>query len=186
MKQDKSNLKTKAEEVEDIKEIDIEWNNRTYQSYIDNGFTPPDNLDMVERKFLSRVDTSGKYPVLRQVTRIIRLKSRDPKTRQDKEYLVYYENWSGRDWLGRKVPVVAEHMEGMYWEEDSEPNIVYGDNGPMRKGVIRSGQHKVYYIPFSKEKVDEIIANSPDTYKEDLRYCVKFDDSTRDDRFTYE
>ena len=47
----------------------------TRQSYIDNGFPlpDPDNLNFRDKKFLSRCDTSGKFPVIRKLTRFIRV-----------------------------------------------------------------------------------------------------------------
>ncbi len=46
--------------------------------------------------------------------------------------------------------------------------------------------NKEYYIPFSKETVDKIIANSPETFKPDIKYTVVFEGTLRDDRFSYE
>ncbi len=66
----------------------------TRQSYIDNGFPlpDPDNLNFREKKFLSADD---KFPVIRKLTRFIRLKWRNPDVSppEEKDYLVYYENW---------------------------------------------------------------------------------------------
>ncbi|HEX2409370.1 MAG TPA: hypothetical protein VHJ38_19375 [Nitrososphaeraceae archaeon] len=39
-------------------------------------------------------------------------------------------------------------------------------------GIKRSDQHPVYDIPFSKEKVDEIISNSVGTDKETIIFTV--------------
>ncbi len=47
-------------------------------------------------------------------------------------------------------------------------------------GHRRAGQRIVYYIPFSKEKVDEIIAKSVGSYKENIIYTFI------DGQFSYE
>ena len=57
-------------------------------------------------------------------------------------------------------------------KREKDVNVKYTDTGPSQKGFIRSGQHPVYYIPFSKEKVDEIIANSDDTYRENIAFTI--------------
>ena len=45
-------------------------------------------------------------------------------------------------------------MEGKYYEQELEPRI---DDDGMHLGDYRSGQHEVYYIPFNKKAVDEIV-----------------------------
>ena len=40
-------------------------------------------------------------------------------------------------------------------------------------GYRRSGEHHVYYIPFSKEKVDEIIASSTKNVVNDIQFVIK-------------
>jgi hypothetical protein len=37
--------------------------------------------------------------------------------------MVRYENWYGKDWMGRKVPPVADHVESMYNEQEKEPVV---------------------------------------------------------------
>ena len=37
--------------------------------------------------------------------------------------MVWYENWHGKDWMGRKVPPLADHVEGMYNEQEKEPVV---------------------------------------------------------------
>ena len=76
----------------------IEYNNRTELSYRQNNLTTPDNLDYQEKNFLSKVDATAGI-ITRTVTKIVRMKAIDyssPKMER-KEYLIYYENWSGRD-----------------------------------------------------------------------------------------
>jgi len=37
--------------------------------------------------------------------------------------MVKYENWYGKDWMGRIVPPVADHVESMYNEQEKEPVV---------------------------------------------------------------
>ncbi len=53
-----------------------------------------------------------------------------------------------------------------------------------KTGYRRSGQHQVYYIPFSKEKVDEIIESSIGTDKDTIKYL--FTDGALGYEFPYE
>ncbi|HEX5186571.1 MAG TPA: hypothetical protein VFV86_06740 [Nitrososphaeraceae archaeon] len=86
-----------------------------------------------------------------------------------KEYLVYYEHWYGQDWMGRKIPPVTDHIEGVYTELEFEPVIEKN----RKIGEKLSGNHLVHYIPFSKEAVDKIIENSDGSYKENINFTAK-------------
>ena len=91
------------------KPVKIDYNNRSYESYIKAGF--PDHVprsvygprDRMQ-KFLNKIDLR-KGPLERTVRMIVRLKApdwNDPK-RAPKEWVYYTEDWSGVDWLG--IPV---------------------------------------------------------------------------------
>jgi hypothetical protein len=150
----------------------LEYNNRTEKSYIEQGLTPPQNLSQQEKNFLSKVDPNVE-PITRTVTKIVRYKAIDyssPK-RERKEYLIYYENWTGRDWLKRIVAPVTDHIEGKFEEVITEP--VYQQQ--ELTGYKYSGKRQIHYIPFSKEKVDEIIASSMGSSKETIKYLFSED-----------
>lgn len=164
-------------------EVLKDWNQKTRESYTKQGFEVPDRLDEQERYFLQRVDTE-KYSVEKEVTHIFRVKAKDysSKNREEKEFLVWWENWHGKNWLGQKVPTVANHIEDVYWEQESEP-VVY------RQEIIghdRAGQHEVHYVPFSKKAVDDIIARSTFDNKHEIKFYVKFPDGLRNADYTYE
>jgi len=167
----------------------IEYNNKTWESYRANGFLPedPDELkafpvDKWERRFLSVVDPS-KGEIQRKVTKIVRLKAVDYNTKKQerKEYLIYYEDWFGKDWNGSQVPPVREHVEGLYYRQEREP--VYVDR--RMDHYERSGQTPIYYIPFSKKAVDDIISKSVGTDEDTIIFLVKFTPNDRDDSFNY-
>lgn len=160
----------------------LEYNNRTELSYVEQGLTPP-ALDHQEKNFLSKVDPKIE-PVTRSVSKIVRLKAIDynsPK-RERKEFLYYYENWTGRDWLKRTVPPVTDHVEGKYDMILTEP--VYDTKEEQLIGYKRSGTRQVYYIPFSKSKVDEIIDKSMGTDKDTIKFL--FMDGDLGFEFDYE
>jgi hypothetical protein len=85
--------------------------------------------------------------------KIVRLKAIDYSSlkRERKEYIYYYENWTGRDWLKRIVSPVTDHLEDRYEEVITE--LVYQQQELF--GYKHSGKRQIiHYIPFSKEKVD--------------------------------
>ena len=168
-----------------IPEIFKDWNNRTEQSYRKHQFVNqiPETLCFQNKHFLKNID-ADKYPeaIQREVTKIVRIKAPDynSKTREHKEFVYWYENWYGRDWLNRTVAPVTDHVEGQYWEQESEP--VYDREQLI--GHNRVGQHEVFYIPFSKKAVEDIISKST-INKEQIKFLVKTP-KMRNDEFTFE
>jgi hypothetical protein len=147
-----------------------EWNDKTYKNFVKYGLTPPD-VDFQERQFLRLV----KGHIDREVTRIVRLKAINynaPK-RMREEYLIAYENWYGRNYLGQKIPPVTDHAKGTCVEPELEPVYERGEE----KGYKLSGQKIIHYIPFSKENVDKLIESSTLSNKDTIQYIFK--DSTR-------
>ncbi len=146
------------------------WNNRTEESYRKNGLDVPEHLDYQNKHFLMLVDAE-KYPVEKEITKIVRIRAIDynSKRKEMKEFLYGFENWYGKDWQGRKVAPVADHVEDRYWEQELEPVI----ERDQIIGYDRTGQHEVYYVPFSKKAVDDIIAKSTYDNKEQIKLLVK-------------
>lgn len=115
-----------------------------------NGFRTLDNLDIQEKAFLSRVDIEGGGPITRTVTKIVRLKAPDysiPR-KERKEYLVYYSNWYGKVWQGRRIQPVTDNLEGMYYDQETESIIERN----QRVGYKRSGQHPSIIFHFLKRR----------------------------------
>jgi hypothetical protein len=155
----------------------IEWNNRTYESYIKHGLTFEEfnlpRFNKQERDFLQLVD-ERQGPIERELTRMVRLKAIDytTKNKERKEYLYYFENWRGKDGRGVSIAPVTDHVEGMYYEQENE--LVLDPNTGDATKYKRKGQHEAYYIPFSKKEVDRIIAEH-NTNPELVNFTVKFD-----------
>jgi len=108
----------------------------------------------------------------------------DSKKKIEKEFIVYQEEWIGKNWLGETL-VCDDNIEGVYTEVDTAPEVRFNnENGRSEVvGQKLAGVHQVYYIPFSKEKVDKIITKS-DSDKNDIIYVVK--SGPRRDHFTYD
>ena len=145
-------------------EVKIEYNNRTYESYMKNGFA--DNIPRAikgphERiqKFLNEVDLS-KGPLERTVTMIVRLRAPDwnssSKKNERKEFIYYFEDWTANDWLGIPINPFSEHIEGKYTEVLMRPKL--DERTGEHIDNVFAGTRESYYIPFSKKNVDEIIA----------------------------
>src|SRR5262249_39192831 len=96
------------------------------------------------------------------------------KTPPRKEWLYYIERWYGKDWKGFPLNPVNHEFEGVYTNRFTRPiinektgEIAYMQLDPMKIQTI-------YYIPFSKKKVDELIANSAKSDKDTIRFTIKF------------
>lgn len=167
----------------------IEYNDRTIQSYIKNNIEdiPHQVLAPDERikKLIHLVDLTK--PFGRKIMTMTRFRPRDmdsPGKHVMKEFLTYLEEWNGHNWLGEKLRN-NENCEGVDTEVETVP-IVKFNNETGRSEVTGqkiSRTHLKYYIPFSKEKVDEIIARS-DSDKDEITYVVKSPPCR--DHFTYD
>jgi hypothetical protein len=180
-------ISSKKPDVPKKPEVKIEYNDRTYQSYIDTGFedllspgstnrtahyvnSPRDRI----LAFLNEADIR-KGPVERTVTSMFRLKAIDwnsPK-RERKEFIWYEERWTAVNWLG--IPLknpIDGHVEGKYMEVVTTPKLDERTGEHIENTF--AGTRESYYIPFTKKNVDEIIANSAHTDKFGIKYTVKF------------
>jgi hypothetical protein len=161
-------------------EVKIEYNDRSYQEYISKGF--PDNIPhnikaphFRIQKFIAAVDLD-QGPLERTVTCMVRLRSTDwnSKKRTRTEYLYYYETWDAKNWRGHPIEKgrPSEHIEGKYDEVLTRPK--YDEMTGRHIENEFAGTREIFYIEFSKEKVDEIIKNSVHPNKSNIRYIVKF------------
>lgn len=170
-------LSTNKPTLKSKPEPKIEYNDRSYQSYIKNGFADyiPHNIQAPRvriQRFLNEVDIR-KGEIERTVTTMVRLRAIDHNStkRERKEFLYYQEDWTGKNWLG--IPQkVWENIEGKYSEVLTRPKL--DERTGEHIDNIFSGTREVYYIPFTKAKVDEIIKNSANSDKSNIRFVVKF------------
>jgi hypothetical protein len=158
---------------------DFVWNVRDIKAYTDLGLTPPERLGRFEKRFLSRVDVS-KGPIERTVMNLVRLKAPDYENNPDvknpprKEWLYYSERWTGLDWRGIPINPVAGHIEGVYTKQYTRARINEKTGEVDYNELDPTMAQKIYYIPYSKKKVDEIIANSANSDKDTIKYTIKF------------
>jgi hypothetical protein len=178
-------------QAEAIENPFTEYNNKTFQSYVKNGFA--DEIihgvqapDTRIKEFISTVDLTKDHQ--RKIMTMTRLMTRDyvgdSRKKIPKEFLVSQEEWVGKDWLGRTLRC-GDNIEGVYQEVSTEPEVKWNDRNGRSEivGQRLVGGHQIHYIPFSKEKVDEIIARS-DSDKNEIDYIVK--SPPRRDHFTYD
>ena len=159
-------------------EVKLEYNNRSYESYVKNGF--PDNIPRSVsgprtrmQQFLNKVDLR-KGPLERTVRMIVRLRAPDYSTpkRERKEFVYYFEDWNANDWLGIPIDPFCEHIEGKYVECMTKP-ILDNRTGKHIDNAF-AGTRESYYIPFSKKNVDEIISSSAHSDKDSIKFIIKF------------
>jgi hypothetical protein len=173
-------LSTIKPDVPKKPEVKIEYNNRSYESYVKNGFA--DNIPRAivgphdrMQQFLSQVDLR-KGPIERTVRSIVRLRAIDWNTKKNerKEFIYYEEYWDAKNWLG--IPITKwrpdGHIEGRYTEVMMKPKL--DERTGEHIDNVFAGTRQTYYIPFTKKNVDEIIANSAHSDKFGIKYTVKF------------
>jgi hypothetical protein len=154
-----------------------------------------------ERQFLSKVDVT-KGSIERTIVSMVRLKAPDilgqeknkTKVPERKEFIYYQERWEGLNWRNVPLNPVAEHIEGRYIKQFVKPHINQ-QNGEMEYMELDVGKAQtIYYLPFSKKLVDDIIAKSAHSDKYTIKFTIKFASedcpwgnrmATRD-QFTYE
>ena len=180
---------------------EIEWNDKNITAYTDLGLEVPETVGRWERRFLSKVDAT-KGPIERTIVAMVRLKAPDilgseknkTKVPERKEFLYYQERWDGRDWRNLPLNPVAEHIEGRYDRQFTKPHINQ-QNGEIEYMQLDVGKAQtIYYLPFSKKLVDDLISKSAHSDEHSIVFTIKFDSedspwgqrpATRN-QFTYE
>ena len=138
---------------------------------------------MFQKRFLSLVDVR-QGPIERTVTHIVRqkapdylsLKEDDTTTKKPdrKEYIIYRERWEGKDIRGVPINPADDNWEGVWTKRFTRP-VVNQSTGEVSYMELDPGKtQKIYTIPFSKKRVDEIIANSVHSDKDTIIYTIKF------------
>jgi|GEM_PF-1616977 len=176
-----SSIKPEDDETKRRPTPKLTWNNKAEQSIIEQGFGPeesedgkyvePLNIYTDENRFLSEVDTR-QGPILREVTRIFRVKAIDwsSEKKERKEYLYYEENWYGMNWLGVKIAPCTGHIEGYY--KQTTKQLEFDKNTGQGLYYKMGKRLQTFYIPFSKKTVDKIIEGyyADKDPKESVRY----------------
>jgi hypothetical protein len=110
-------ISSKKPDIPKKPEVVLDYNNRSYESYINNGFEsdiprsvsgPHDRM----KEWLNKVDLR-KGPLERTVRMIVRLKTPDLnlEKHERKEWVYYTEDWTAKDWLGIPIDPFGDHIE---------------------------------------------------------------------------
>jgi hypothetical protein len=171
-------LSTVKPDIPKKPEVKIEFNNRSYESYVSQGFADGIPRSITgprtrREQFLNKVDLR-KGEIERTVRMIVRLRAPDYSTpkHERKEFVHYTEDWNANDWLGIPIDPFQEHVEGKYTEVMMKPKL--DERSGEHVDNVFAGTRESYYIPFSKKNVDEIIANSAKSNKDSIKFYVKF------------
>jgi len=171
----------KKQEVKQEPKIDIEYNDYEYKFYQENAsdkmpyHMQPGKYDI--GRFKAAVDPNK--PIRRKITRMYRIKALDLLSDSDKpkrkEFLTVVEDWYGKRVDGTDVPPVSEHKNG-----------VYNELRLNQDGSVETTNNLIYYIPFSKENVDEWIDMSYGTDKDTIQFWVDAKTGARRKQFDYD
>ena len=165
----KGSLSSKVPDKVATKKPLLEYNNKTYKSYIENGLEVPRNCNRKENIFLARV--SDKFPITRQVKTMIRERILDTETNKMREVLTYTEDWFGKNWIGIKLPPVRGHVEGVWRRQNLEPVL---DEESHEVKAYKEGESDVIYdIDFNKTAVDNILKKSSTPDPDLVKYIIK-------------
>jgi hypothetical protein len=170
----------KPEKAEDLKpQIDV--NDETYESYIKEGFEEniPHSVQAPHDRLMKFLAQAGDRPIKRMITYIERLK---PASMGYKEFLIYRETLIGTTWAGDECKYI-DHLVGYHKKQIKSPKI------NEKKEVVeyvRSGQRDVYTIPYTKQKLDEIISKSDETGKDSITLYIRNPHGAQKASFYYE
>ena len=152
---------------------------RSYQEFKKVG-VPDDEIPRAimsqytrEVKFLSAL-TKDEKPI-RTIRRMVRFKD------QNKEWLRFTEDWTGKNFLGGDINPVTDRIEGVFMPPNVQP---LKDEKGQRIGIKVNGYKTQYEIPFSKTNVDKWIKETG-TDKDSITYTVRTD-KRRDNCVTYD
>lgn len=173
-----SSIKPEAQAIE---KSTIEVNDETYQSYIKEGFEEniPHSVEAPHTRLMKFIAEAEGRPVLRTVTKIERFK--DART-GFKEMLVYWENLEGTTWAGETVRI-ADHVVGLHKKQIRGPRI---NEQKQVVEYIRTGEREVFTIPYTKEKLDEIIEHSDGSDRDSIKLFIKNPNGTQNSNFYYQ
>jgi hypothetical protein len=165
----KGQLSSKKPENLPVKKPVLEYNNKSYQSFLDNGLDVPRNVGKKERVFVARV--SDKYPIRRNVVTMIRERILDSQTNKMREVLTWTEDWFGQNWVGLKLAPVRGHVEGVWIKQTLEP--VLDEESHEVSGYKSGDPETIYDYDFDKNTVDAILKKSGTPDHDLVKFIVK-------------
>ena len=104
------------------------------------------------------------------------------KLPERKEFIYFQERWEGLDWRSVPLNPVGEHIEGKYDKQFTRPHFSQDTGAIEYYELDTTKAQTIYYIPYSKKAVDDIIAKSVHTDKDKgIVFTIKF--GTEDNPF---
>ena len=176
-----SSIKPGSESNADKIEPKFEYNDATYQSYIKEGFEEwiPHGVQAPHDRLQEFIAAVQDRPVRETVTYIERLR---PAENGFKDVLIYRKDIEGNAWAGNRVNPVIGHLMGIHKRQTREPRI------NEKKEIIeyiKGNEVTEYTIPYTKEKLDEILAIG-DTNKDMVKFEIKNPRGAQKAYFSYE
>ena len=167
----------KSRNVKQEPKIEIDYNDYQYKWYKQNGLEVPERLNEDVRRFIAAVDPSK--PIRRNVTRMYRIKALDFLSDEDhpkkKEFLVVVEDWFGKRADNTEAPPVRDHINGVFLELKVDAN-----------NNVETTNNRMYYIPFTKEEVDEWIDRSYLQEKDNIKFVIDTKQGSRRKEISYD
>ena len=181
---------------------DFPYNDREFEAfkkYELNGIdVPVKSVRNGEHAFVDKAMGEPK----RIITKMIRVLAPDWNDKGlKKDYLWYLERWEGVDFIGNPINPVNDHIEGYYDEPVVKRTINTKTNMPIKMTRTENNQlvqtehdklkvenvRRVYYIPFSKKTLDQILQDTNNWENRDsITYKLKVSPSHTPDDLSYE
>lgn len=151
-----STIKPEQEEQNKIQKFPYE--DRTYQSYVENGFEDeiPDSVKQIhefETKFHLGLDLKTYQNDFKRIVHTI---TRFKTMETGEEVLIYYERWEGKNFLGNALPPILDHWEGFWIEQTRIPKYREGSDSTIIDHYEMGIPIKHYTIPWNKENLQKI------------------------------
>lgn len=165
-------------ETESVKESTYDFNDRTWQSYIKEGFEEnvPHSVQAPHERLIKFAAAAGDRPITRTVTRVYRMK---PASNGYKECLVAYETLTGSTWAGDEVRLV-DHCIG-YHKQQLKRSVLN-----EKKEIVeyqRSGEKEIYNIEYSISNLNKILEGQE---KEAVKFIITNPNGPQSAEFMYD
>lgn len=114
----------------------------------------PDMQDKELTNFLVRVADANNFK--KRIPTVVRLKhinQEGPEAGHKAEFMIWYENWEGKDNNGHKIPPVSDLPKGI----DKGIETSYTTDAEGKNTYKLEDDYWIYQQPFNPDKLDEIL-----------------------------
>jgi hypothetical protein len=160
---------------DEIAEIKHDLEDRTYQSYIDQGFADniPHQVEAPHTRMMRFLAEKGERPMQRELKMLQRIRHKN------KEYLLAYIKLTSTNFFGDEV-ILDDYVEGFWKEQTKRPKR---DEQRRLVSYIMGQSVDHYTIDFNKKNVDKYIGKQEHS---SIRFFIKHEGGPQNDYFTYE